>query len=247
MRNFSIAVFLAVLVVSPASALGMQVICPPLVREALADFAASYTQKTGIPVAVNAVVMGKIMDDIKAGPADVVLLPPNLMESLARDNGIKAGTQQKIGRVEIALAVRPGAPHPDISTVAKLGSALKGANAVAYTQPGPPRNSMEAGIIDRILHRPEFSGAHLMTVATGSGVSALAKGDADMALQVTPEITSRKDVELVGALPPELAAHIDVEAAVSVSAADAQAALDFVRYLTRPEATQDWKKFGLDR
>ncbi len=246
-RKFSTIAFLAALLGLSPSAMAMQVICPPLVREGMEEFAHAYTAKTGVPVTVKADVMGKIMDDIKAGPVDVILLPTGLMESLAKDQGIKAGTGQKLGRVEIALAVRPGAPHPDISTVAKFSTALNSAKTVAYTQPGPPRNSMEAGIIDRMLHRREFSGAHLMTVTTGSGVSALAKGDADMALQVTPEIISRKDIELVGPLPSELAAHIDVDAAVSSKAADSRAASDFIRYLTRPEAAAEWKKFGLDR
>jgi molybdate transport system substrate-binding protein len=246
-RNLSTIAFLSTFLGLSPNAMAMQVICPPLVREGMIEFAASYTQKTGIPVIVKADVMGKILDDIKAAPGDVVLLPSSLMETLAKDGGVKADTRQKIGRVEIASAVRPGVPHPDISTVTKLSNTLRSARTVAYTQPGPPRNSMEAGIIDRILHRPDFSGAHLITVTTGSGVSALAKGDADMALQVTPEIMSRKDVELVGPLPPELAAHIDVDAAISANAADPQQAMDLIRYLTRPEAAQEWKKFGLNR
>jgi ABC-type molybdate transport system substrate-binding protein len=97
---------------------------------------------------------------------------------------------------------------------------------------------MEAGIIDQIVHRQEFSGVHLATITTGSGVTALGRGDADMALQVTPEITSRKDVELVGALPPELAAHIDVDAAVANKATDLKAALDFVSYITSTQAIE---------
>jgi len=100
-------------------------------------------------------------------------------------------------------------------------------------------------MIDQILHRPEFTGVHLMTTTTSSGVDALAKGDADMAIQATSAFISRKDVELVGSLPPELKAHIDFEVAVAPLAADAKTATDFVRYLTRPEAA--WDKFGLKR
>ena len=244
MRNLSTFAFLAVFIVLPTAALGMQVICPPLVRQGVSDMAAAYTRTTGVPVTVKADVMGKIMGDIQAGPADVVLLPANLMDTLAAGHGIKDGTRRKLGRVEIALAVRPHAAHPDISTVTKLRDALRKAGAVAYTQPGPPRNSMEAGIIDKILHRPEFSGVRLKPMAIGSGIAALGKGEADMALQVTPEIIFRKDVELVGPLPPELGAHIDVDAAISAGSTSTQAA-DFIRYLTGPQAAQDWKKFGL--
>jgi len=131
--------------------------------------------------------------------------------------------------------------------VEKLRAMLLGAKTVAYTQPGPPRNSMEAGIIDRMLHRPDFAGVHTMTVTTGSGVSALAKGDSDLALQVVSAITATKGIELVGPLPRELGAHIDTEIAVSARSADSANAAAFIRYITRPEAAAVWKRFGLDQ
>jgi molybdate transport system substrate-binding protein len=236
MRNFSAALFAAWLAFAP-DAVALEVITPPMMRQGITDFATSFTKQTGTPVTVKVSPMGKIMADIKAGPADVILLPAHLMASLAKG--------QKLGRMEIALAVRPGAPHPDISTVDKMAAALKGAKAVAYTQPGPPRFSMEAEMIDRILHRPEFAGVNLMTTTTRSGVDALGTGDADMAVQATSAFLARKDVELVGPLPPELKAHIDFEAAVAPNAADTKAAADFVAYVTRPDAA--WSKFGLKR
>lgn len=193
--------------------------------------------------------MGKILYDIETGTpaADVVFLPPTLMKVLVANGGVKPGTRMPLGRVEIGLAVRSGAPHPDISTVEKFRTALLGAKAVAYTQPGPPRNSMEAGIIDRMLHRPEFMGIHTMTVTTGSGISALAKGDSDLALQVVPEINATAGTELVGPLPSELEAHIDGEIAISARSTDPENAAAFIQYITQAEATKLWNKFGLNR
>jgi molybdate transport system substrate-binding protein len=213
------------------------------------DLAAAYTRQTGTVVTVRSMVMGKIMDDIQTGTpaADVVLLPPDLMDALSNKSGVKPGTRVAAGRSEIALAVRTGAPHPDISTVEKLRAVLLSARTVAYTQPGPPRNSMEAGIIDRMLHRPDFAGVHTMTVTTGSGVSALAKGDSDLALQVVSAIIATPGIELVGRLPPELGAHIDTDIAVSARSADSANAAAFIGYITRPAAAEVWKKFGLDR
>jgi molybdate transport system substrate-binding protein len=243
------AVLLCAVLTGPAGAAELQVVCPPLVRDGMKDLAAAYTQQTGMVVTVRANVMGKIMSDIETGvpAADVVLLPPDLMDALVNNKGVKPGTRVPVGRAEIALAVRAGAPHPDISTVEKLRAALLSAKTLAYTQPGPPRNSMEAGIIDRMLHRPAFSGVRTMPVATGSGVSALAKGDSDMALQVVSAITAMPGIELVGPLPPELGAHIDTEIAVSARSADPANAAAFIRYITRPEAATVWKRFGLDR
>jgi len=243
------ALILYVVFIVPAGAAELQVVCPPLVRDGMKELATAYTQQTGTAVTVRSNVMGKIMDDIETGVpvADVVLLPPDLMDALANKSGVRPGTRVPAGRAEIALAVRTGAPHPDISTVEKLRAVLLGAKTVAYTQPGPPRNSMEAGIIDRMLHRPDFAGVHIMTVTTGSGVSALAKGDSDLALQVVSAITAMPGIELVGPLPPELGAHIDTEIAVSARSADPANAAAFIHYITRPEAKAVWKKFGLDR
>ena len=249
MRSTYVFVLLSAVFAAPAGATEVQIVCPPLVRDGMTDLAAAYTRQTGVTVVVRSDVMGKIMGDVETGtPApDVVLLPPDLMDALVKNNGVKTGTRVAVGRVEIALAVRPGAPHPDISTVEKLRAVLRGAKMLSYTQPGPPRNSMEAGIIGQMLRRPEFTGIHTMTVTTGSGVSALAKGDSDLALQVIPEITAQSGIELVGPLPPELGAHIDTEIAVSARSTDATNAAAFILYITRPEAAAVWKKFGLDR
>ena len=58
----------------------------------------------------------------------------------------------------IGVAVRKGEPHPDISTPAKFRAVMLAAKMVSQTAPGPPRFSMEASVIDRILHRPDMAG-----------------------------------------------------------------------------------------
>ena len=227
----------------------IRVLSPPLVEAALEDLASAYTKETGTTVTLKSDVMGRIMNTIQTDTpaADVILLPVNLMDSLEKDGGVKPGTRVALARVEIGLAVRAGAPHPDISTVGKLRAVLLGARAVLHTQPGPPRNSMEAGIIDVLLKRPEFVGVHAVPVANGSGVTALARGDGDMAMQVIPAILTGKGIESAGPLPAELGAHIDTATAVSARSAYPADALAFIRYITRPEATAVWKAKGVDR
>ncbi len=109
-----------------AEAAELEVVCPPLAHDGMSALAAVYARETGTAVHVKSDVMGKIMSDMSAGtPApDIVLLPPELMDALQKDSGVAPGTRTAVGRVEIALAVRSGAPHPDISTVEKLRSVL---------------------------------------------------------------------------------------------------------------------------
>jgi molybdate transport system substrate-binding protein len=244
-----LAAMVLVMLAPQARAAEIQVWCPALVHEAMQDFAADFTRETGAKVSVISGPMGKMVDSIQTAtpPPDVVILPPDLMDSLAQQGGVKTATRVPLARVEIGLAVATGAAKPDISSVERLQAALSAAKAVTYTKPGPPRFSMEAQMIDGLLKRPGFSGVHASPAPSGSGVSALAAGSADMALQVVPEILATKGITLVGPLPAALGMHIDVAASVFVHSSAASDASAFIAFITRPEAERVWASQGIAR
>jgi molybdate transport system substrate-binding protein len=216
----------------------------------LQDLAAAFTKESGVKVTVRAEGMDKIINDVKSGtpPADVVIVPMqpfDVMGTLALDKDIKKGTFTPLGRVEIGLAVKAGAPHPDISTVPKLAAALKSANAVMYSDPST--GSMQAGMIDRMLKRPEFAGVHGKVDPKYAGGEAVAHGEGDMALQLVCEVYPFPEISYVGPLPQELNMHMDGAAAVSARTTDEKNAMAFITYITRPESAPAWKAKGLDR
>jgi molybdate transport system substrate-binding protein len=146
----------------------------------------------------------------------------------------------------MGLAVRSGAPHPDISTVEKLSVALRGAKAVMRSNPAG--GSMVAKVIeDKVIRRPEFSGINSPVSTQGEGGQALVRGEGDMAIQAICEILPYKQIELVAPLPRELGAWIDMSTAVSARAEHREDALAFIRYLLKPESKAVWKAKGLER
>jgi molybdate transport system substrate-binding protein len=227
----------------------IRVIAPGVVyNSGLQDLAASFTKATGTKVTVVTSVMGKIVSDINTltPPLDVINLPFELMSTLSLDGGVKPGTFTPLGRSEMGLAVRAGAPHPDISTVEKLAAVLKSAKAVMRSNPAG--GSMVAKVIeDHVIKRPEFAGVNSPISTQGEGGQALVRGEGDMALQAICEILPYKEIELVGPLPRELSAWIDMSTAVSTRSTNQDGALAFIRYITRPEAAAVWKAKGLDR
>jgi molybdate transport system substrate-binding protein len=248
MRLLIAAAALAAFVASNTQAAELTVLTPGFVANAgIRDLAASYEKQTGVKVTVKSTGMGAMLDTIKTGTpaADIVMLPQNLMDQLAADKGIVAGSRHKLGRVQIGLIVRAGAPHPDISTVAKLAAVLKTAKAVAYSSPFRAEKSMQAMIIHNILQRPQFKGVHGDIIEKGNAVNGIKQG-ADMGLQLVCE-TRDPAVSLVGPLPPELHAWLDGDVAVSGRSADPKAAAAFVAYILKPVATPVWKAKGLDR
>jgi molybdate transport system substrate-binding protein len=231
------------------TAADIRVLAPGVVYNAgLLDLAVAYTKETGKKVVVTLVGMGRIVAAVKTDnpPADVITLPFELMTSLSLDGGVVPGTFLPLGRSEMGLAVRAGAPHPDISTVEKLATALRGAKAVMRSN--PVGGSMVAKVIeDKVIKRPEFTGVNSPVSTQGEGGQALARGEGDMALQAICEILPYKQIELVGPLPRPLAAWIDMAAAVSARAMHRDDASAFIRYLLRPESNTVWKAKGLER
>jgi len=231
------------------AAADIRVMSPGVVYNAgLLDLAAAFTKTTGKKVAVTLVGMGRIVKGVTSDdpPADVIMLPHELMSTLSLDGGIKAGTFTPLGRSEMGLAVPAGKPHPDISTVEKLAAALRSAKAVMRSNPAG--GSMVARVIEQnVIKRPEFAGVNSPVSTRGEGGQALVRGEGDMALQAICEILPYKEIELVGPLPRELAAWIDMSAAVSARSTQLDQSLAFIRYITRSEVTTVWKAKGLGR
>ena len=231
------------------AAADIRVMTPGVVYNAgLLDLAAAYTKETGKKVGVTLAGMGGIVNAIKTAnpPADAIMLPFELMSTLALEGGVVPGTFLPLGRSEMGLAVRAGAPHPDISTVEKLAAALRGAKAVMRSNPAT--GSMVAKVIeDKVIKRPQFAGVNSPVSTQGEGGQALVRGEGDMALQAICEILPYKQIELVGPLPRELGAWIDMSAAVSARAMHRDDALAFIRYLLREESNAAWKAKGLER
>jgi molybdate transport system substrate-binding protein len=226
----------------------IRVLTPGVVfSSGLPDLAAAFTKETGKTVGINTVGMGTIVEEMtkRTPPPDVIVLPFQLMTTLSLEGGVMPGTITPLGRNRMGLAVKAGAPKPDISTVEKLAAALKSAKAVMRSNPAS--RTMVATLIDDVLKRPEFAGVNAPPSTKGEGGQALARGEGDMAIQTISQILPYKEIELVGPLPKELGAWIDTTVAVSSRATHPDDARAFIRYLLRPESNKVWKPRGLER
>jgi len=232
----------------PAGSTEINVLTPGVVYNAgLQDLAAVYTKQTGVKVTVKSAGMAAIVNDIKKGTpiADVIVLPVAFMDGMETEGSIVAGSRGELGRVMIGLAVKKGAPHPDISTPKKLAAALK-TGVVLYSNPAS--GSMEARIINDMLRRNAiFKDVKTKISLKGEGGEALVRGEGDMALQLICEVLNHPEIELAGTVPVELGAYIDNAVAVSSRSTQADAAKAFVTYIQQPEHKALWKSKGLDR
>jgi molybdate transport system substrate-binding protein len=244
MKTLALLGLCAGLSLASAQAAEIQVLSPPVVANAgLKAIADAFTRETGVTVMVRSLELLKIPRDTTAKPTDIVFVTPDLMDGLSKSAAVTA--RAPLGRVNIGLAVKAGAPHPDITTVPKLIVALKSYNGVVYSNPDPARGSLGAIMIDRLLKRPEFAGVHGVISSKGNGAAGLINGEADSALQFESEILPHQEIELVRALPEELGAFVNIDVAVAAKAPQTAEAQAFLTYVTSAKATALWQAGGL--
>ena len=148
-----------------------------------------------------------------------------------------------MARGGIGIAVRAGAPKPDISTVEALKRALLDTKSIAYAKEGA------SGIyFARLIERLGIAEAMLPKTKFGAGNVAelVAKGEADMAVQLITELMAVPGAELVGPLPAEVQHYVVLTAGVGADVKDSGPAKDLIKFLTAPSAVPVLKAKGLE-
>jgi molybdate transport system substrate-binding protein len=167
-----------------------------------------------------------------------------LMDEVIRSGKVVAESRSVFARTSIGVAVRKGAPHPDLASVEGAKRALLDAKLIAYTSDGALGNAFLA-MLDRIGIAAALK-PRLKPMPGGTTVEPVVKGEADLAITTVPSILAEPGVELAGRLPPELQTYVVYTAGVGTASPNAAAATAFVKTLTTPAAVQIMAAKGLD-
>jgi molybdate transport system substrate-binding protein len=181
-------------------------------------------------------VVGLVKD---GAPADIIIVQTSEMDGLVKAGLIRPGTAKPLGRVEIGIAVKKGAPHPDVSTYPKFRDALLAAGAVAYTD--PKSGSAGGKLVESVLDKPEFA---TLKRVHGARVAA---GEVPIWLEALGQLRPTYGVDEVGKLPSSLNAYLDFSIGVGTNSKTPEAALAFENYLLQPQAAPIWTKWGVAR
>lgn len=210
----------------------------PLIAEAVPLF----ERASGVKVDVEFRLTSVLQKEIEAGAAfDLALLPRPELEDLARQGKIAAAIVD-LARSTVGLAVRAGAPKPDISSVTALKQTLLAAKSIGYSD--GPSGAYVAELLQRLGIAEAVKSKTRLT--TRPVAELMASGEAEVGMQQIVAILPVKGAELVGPLPAELQNVIIYAAGLSRGAGAAEAARAFVTFMTRPEAASLLRSKGLE-
>ena len=224
----------------------LKVIAGAAFAPALQELGPRFERATGFTLVVEYGILGALKKRIDGGEKfDVAIVPAALLDGAAKQGRIVEGTRAGLVRVGMAVAVRAGAPKPDIGSVDAFKRALLGASGIAY----PPEGAIGvhlAKVLGQlgIAEQMKVKTRALKTVELVA--PTLAAGEAELGFAPSTVFAGASGVEVVGPFPPELQSYVQLSAGVGSSSAQRDAAISLIRHLTSPEAVAVFKAKGFE-
>ncbi|MBM3773215.1 MAG: ABC transporter substrate-binding protein [Acidimicrobiia bacterium] len=210
---------------------------------------AAFERTTGYKVVTLATSAGIGQDAIVARvrrgePVDVFMNSDQSIRELIDDGVLARRSRVPIARSGIGVAVRKGAPKPDISTVDALKTALLNAKSIAYSaQVSGIYLSTELfprlGIADQVKSKSQ-------RVERERVGAVIARGEAEIGFQQISELLPIEGIEYLGPLPAEAQRITLFSAGVSAKSAHPAAARAFAQFFLSPEGLAMLKKYGME-
>jgi len=214
-------------------------------KEALIELVPEFERASGHKVNITYAGGSVLSKQILAGTqGDLFIGPEEFSDPLIKAGKLLAGSRNAFARSSTGLAVRVGAPRPDISTPEKLKSALLAATAVSYSAGASGMHFVK--VLDR-LGIAEAIAAKRVAPRPGELVGAVvARGDAEIAVQQISELLPVPGIQILDPLPAELQQAIIYGATVFPQSAQREAAQAFVDFLRSEAARATLRKKGLE-
>jgi len=234
--------------VDHALAAEVRVLSAGAVRAIVTDLAEEFRRETGHTVALAFGTVGAIRQKLTAGEsADVVIMSDVAIDEMTRQGAVIPGTRTDIARTGMGIAVREGAPKPDISTPEALTQTLRAARSLVYVDPaqGGTSGIHFAGVLER-LGIAEAVKAKTRLVPGGYPAELVAKGEVELVAHQISEIVPVKGVALVGPLPKDLQKITTYSAGLAARSPVPEAARAFIAFLARPAFKSRFAAAGLD-
>ena len=214
-------------------------------REAYLELVPQFERASGHKVATTWAGTTDIMKRMAEGERyDLVMISSAELDELIRQGRIVAGSRVDIAKSGIGVAVRAGAPRPDISSGEALKAALLAARTVGYTS-GPSGVYM-AALIERMGIAAAVKPKHRGVPSGGTIGTIVASGEAEIGFQQVSELVHISGIDYIGPLPPDVQKVTVFSSGIHVGATNPDAAKALVRFLAAPAAHPAIQAAGLE-
>lgn len=214
-------------------------------RALLAELARAYEQRAGVSVAIESVGGVDAARRVQDGEAfDVVVLASDAIDKLAAAGRVLAASKVDLVHSGVAVAVRAGAPWPDIGSEEAVQRAVLAARRIGYST-GPSGTAL-VRLFERWGLMPQLEG-RLVQARAGVPVGSLvAAGEVEIGFQQHSELIHLDGISIVGPLPPAIQIDTVFCAAVCTASRQPEAARSLLAFMSSAEAADAKRRQGMD-
>ena len=219
------------------------------VRSAAEGLFRQFEQASGHTLAVTWGTAPMLVKRIEGGEtADVLILSRAGIDALRKQGKIAPGSDVTLASSGVAIAVKAGAPKPDISTPDALKQTLLKTKSIAYSEPsaGGASGVYFAKLLERMGIAEAMQPKTKYPPAGGFSAELLMTGEAELAVQQKPELLHVAGTEIVGLLPGDLNLVTEFAAGIMPGSKNAAAAQALIKMLQTPDAKAAFRAKGLD-
>ncbi|HEX4137799.1 MAG TPA: substrate-binding domain-containing protein [Bryobacteraceae bacterium] len=201
----------------------------------------------GHPLSIEYGSTAGLMRKIDAGAGfDAVILTSDAIRQLAKEAKVNADTRVDFARCGVGLAVRSGAPKPDIGTSAAMKKTLQQAPSISYAKDGASRVYIDK-MLERLGIAEEMKSKALLTQGSGPAMASVAEGKTAVVMTLISELLPVRGIDVVGPFPAGLQNYVSFGAAVGAKASQPDGAKELIVFLKSPEAAPVYKAKGMER
>lgn len=167
-------------------------------------------------------------------PTDVVIMVGYALDGLIRNGKVTAESRTDLAWSPIAMAVRAGAPQPDISTVEAFKRALVDAKSIAHSD-SASGVYLSTELFGRLGVHDQIKGKLYKSPGEPVG-RVVARGQAEIGFQPVSELRPHPGIDIVGPIPAELQVVNVFAAGIAVGAREPEAGKALIAFLVSPAA-----------
>ena len=218
-------------------AVSIKILSGGAMRPLMAELVPRFEHAHGMTIDIEFRLTSALKQAIVAGATfDIVVLPRPDLNDLIEQGAIASGSATDIARSTVGLAIRPGAPKPDIGSVGALRRTLLQARSIAYSD--GPSGAYVAALLAKLGIAEEM--------APKTKLELIARGEAELGMQQIVAILPVKGAELVGPLPAELQNVIVYAGGLSSGTRQAAHAKGFIAFTRTEQAKRLMRASGLE-
>jgi molybdate transport system substrate-binding protein len=230
----------------PAEAAEIKVICSNALKTTLEELTPAFEKATGDRLAITFGATIPLKAGIEKGAAfDLTMLGTEAIDDLIKDGKLAAATRTVLANSGAGVAVRKGAPRPDIATVEAFKNALLNAKSVAYVEQGGTGVYLKT-LLARLGIADDIKSKVKLLPPENPAAKAISNGEAEIGMTQISEILPYPGADLVGPFPKEIQLTSSFGAAVAANAAQPEGAAALIKFLKGPAAGAVFKAKGLD-